>query len=114
MNLGDKTPAQYDFMSKVSPSRFGGESSRKMDSSSSQKEASFFFFFGVATVNADVRCFPALSYPSRSGADAHLERVLLCITGELTILLFENDMFYEHKGGILGDRMLLIDSCSSR
>lgn len=32
----------------------------------------------------------------------------------LLYYFFENDVFYEHKGGILGDRMLLIDSCSSR
>lgn len=41
MNLGDKTPTQYDFMSKVSPCRFGAKSSLKMDSPSSQKGASF-------------------------------------------------------------------------
>lgn len=36
-----KTPTQYDFMSKVSPSRFEAKSSRKMDSSSPQKGESF-------------------------------------------------------------------------
>lgn len=41
MNLGDKTPTQYDFMSKVSPCRFGAKSSLKMDSPSSQRGASF-------------------------------------------------------------------------
>lgn len=86
---------------KVSPCRFGGESSRKMDSSSQQKEASC--FFGVAACYADVRCFPALSFPSRCGPCG------LILTGSCFALpvnllcnfFLKEDVFYEYKRGVL-------------